>query len=206
MTVLREAGDEVVARARFHTVERRMYEMRYFAGPCKHAMLRTPDGFRMDQVRRAMLGVQEHGAGFKIDPRRIHLGGFSAGAHLTAMVLSGAPGVVRGALAASGLYDLEPLRHGEANGWLQLDEPMARRNSPLHNVSGQGCPLILVHAASDTAEFRRQGCEFAAAWVTAGHPLRFWEMAEHNHFDNILELADTESRLFKALMDQISQA
>ena len=106
MTVLREAGDEVVARARFHTVERRMCEMRYFAGPFEHAPLRTPDGFRMDQVRRAVLWVQKHGVGFGIDPRRIHLGGSSAAAHLTAMVLSGAPGVVRGAMAASGMCDL----------------------------------------------------------------------------------------------------
>ena len=83
---------------------------------------------------------------------------------------------------------------------------MARRKSPLHNGPGQGYPLFLLHAASDTAEFRGQGCEFAATWVTAGHPLRFWELAGHDHFDQIQKLAGTESRLFKALMGQIFQA
>ena len=55
VTVLREAGDEVVARARFHTVEQRMYEMRYFAGRYEHALLRTPDGFRIRRQRVDLL-------------------------------------------------------------------------------------------------------------------------------------------------------
>jgi len=154
----------------------------------------------VDQVCRAVSWVQAHAG---CDPARIHIGGSSAGAHLTAMVLARLPGLARGGLAASGLYDLEPLRHASANEWLRLDEAAAARHSPLHHIPAQGCPLIMVHAGSDTAEFKRQGREYAAAWVGAGHPLNFREMPAHNHFDNILDLADPGSRLFYDLMQQI---
>jgi len=168
----------------------------------------------VDQVRRAVAWVYRHGEAFGLDPSRIHLGGSSAGAHLAAMSLAdgwhaaaGVPsGLVRGALAASGLYELEPLRHGAANEWLRLDEAMALRNSPRHMIPRHGCPLIVVYAGSDTAEFKRQSREYAARWVAAGHPSQFREMPQHNHFDNILELADPSSRLFRELLAQVEHA
>mgnify|MGYP001253338452 CR=1 FL=1 len=71
---------------------------------------------------------------------------------------------IKGALALNGLYDLEPVRLSEPNEWAQLDEPAARRNSPIHHLPGQGCPLIVSYGGSETSEFKRQSNIYAAAW------------------------------------------
>src|SRR2546423_12688741 len=65
---------------------------------------------RMDQIvgeiRRTIGWLDEHLVEFGGDPTRIYVAGHSAGGHLTATAMS--LGAVRGGLAISGLYDLEP--------------------------------------------------------------------------------------------------
>src|SRR5580698_10267222 len=56
------------------------------------------------------------------DASRIGVSGWSAGGHLTAMALSHPK--VKGAIAISGIYDLEPIRHSYLNVKLRLDGPM----------------------------------------------------------------------------------
>ncbi|HET6889398.1 MAG TPA: carboxylesterase family protein, partial [Candidatus Udaeobacter sp.] len=60
------------------------------------------------------------------DPDKLLLSGWSAGAQLAAMTMDHPS--VRGCLAISGIYDLEPMRHCYVNDKLGLDEAMARRN------------------------------------------------------------------------------
>ena len=62
------------------------------------------------------------------DPKQLFASGWSAGGHLTAMAMSHP--AVRGGLAISGIYDLEPMRLSYINDKLRLDEAEARRNSP----------------------------------------------------------------------------
>ncbi|HEX6442242.1 MAG TPA: alpha/beta hydrolase, partial [Stellaceae bacterium] len=88
---------------------------------------------RMDQivaeVRHAVGWLHGHLAEYDADPGRIYVAGHSAGGHLTAMAMT-LP-VVRGGLAISGIYDLEPIRLNYLNEKLGLDEAEAERNSPL---------------------------------------------------------------------------
>ena len=113
---------------------------------------------------------------FGADPDRIFVGGTSAGGHITGMVLAGGwhddfgvpPDCVKGALALNGLYDLQPVRLSEPNEWAKLDEAAARRNSPIHYLPEQGCPMIVSYGGSETAEFKRQSNIYAAAWRERG--------------------------------------
>ena len=59
----------------------------------------------------------------------IVVSGWSAGGHLTSMALSHPK--VRGGMAISGIYDLEPIRHSYLNEKLRADEATSRRNSPM---------------------------------------------------------------------------
>src|SRR5262245_39812767 len=61
------------------------------------------------------------------DPEKLLLSGWYAGAQLAAMTMDHPS--VRGCLAISGIYDLEPMRHCYVNDKLGLDEAMALRNS-----------------------------------------------------------------------------
>lgn len=155
------------------------------------------------QCRTAVAWLHVNGREFGIDPDRIYIGGSSAGGHLVGMLLAqgwhelfGVPvDVVKGAMSASGLYDLAPVRLCEPNDWLNLDSESVARNSPLLHLPNRGCPLIVTWGGSETSEFKRQSNDYAAAWAARGFPCTAYEISDRNHFDIILDLADPASRL-----------
>ena len=60
-------------------------------------------------------------------------------------------GVVRGGLAISGLYDLEPIRLNYLNEKLRLDEAEAGRNSPLLHLPTKAGSLVVAYGKSSLA-------------------------------------------------------
>src|SRR5690606_28896529 len=84
----------------------------------------------VDQCRRALVWVYRNSNKMNGDPNRIFVAGHSAGAHLAAMLATtdwhggfGLPAdLVRGVVAVSGVYDLEPIRLSHVNEWLRLDQ------------------------------------------------------------------------------------
>ena len=163
-------------------------------------------------VRNAVKWLYEHGAQFGCDPERIYVSGNSAGGHLTAELLSddwpeqyGLPAdVVKGACAISGLYDLEPLLECEPNEKLRLDLASAKRHSPIYHLSGQPTPTIIACGGNESAEFRRQTAAYADILKEAGYPVTHIEVAGHDHFSIIGELANPESPLFQAVIGMIA--
>ena len=164
------------------------------------------------QSRAAVAWVWKHGAErFGADPDRIFVGGTSAGGHITGMVLAGGwhdefeipADCVKGALALNGLYDLEPVRLSEPNEWAQLDEAAARRNSPIHHLPDQGCPLIVSFGGSETSEFKRQSNIYATAWRDRGWPCSEFEVAQCNHFNIPQQLRDPATRLCREMFEMI---
>lgn len=156
------------------------------------------------QVRAALAFLWANGPEFGIDPNRLFVAGSSAGGHLVGMAVAGdwqddfglPPDVVKGGLALSGLYDVEPLRLCHVNEWLGLDEAAAQRLSPIRLLPEKdGPPLIVSWGGSETAEFKRQSRNFAAAWEAKGFPVTCFEETDRNHFDIVLDLADPASRL-----------
>lgn len=114
--------------------------------------------------------AQDHGG----DPARIVVCGHSAGGHLAAMMLScqwprhaaDLPAdLVRNAVAVSGLYDLEPLRHAPFLAPdLGLTEREAQRLSPAampRPIHGQLHAFVGGHESS---EFHRQAQLIRRAW------------------------------------------
>lgn len=162
-------------------------------------------------VRNAVKWLYLHAAEYGCDPERIYVSGNSAGGHLTAELLSdnwpeqyGQPAdVVKGACAISGLYDLEPLLECEPNEKLRLDLESARRYSPIYYLSGQATPSIIACGANESAEFRRQTAAYADILKDAGYPVTHMEVAGHDHFSIIGELANPESPLFRAVIGMI---
>ena len=163
-------------------------------------------------VRNAVKWLHQHAAEYGCDPDRIYVSGNSAGGHLTAELLSddwpeqyGLPAdVVKGACAISGLYELEPLLKCEPNEKLRLDLESARRYSPIYHLSGQPTPSIIACGANESAEFRRQTAAYADILKEAGYPVTHMEVAGHDHFSIIGELANPESPLFRAVIGMIA--
>jgi len=161
------------------------------------------------QVRAACAWVAFHAAARGADPQRLYAGGSSAGGHLTGMLLAAGwhqayglrPGALRGAIALSGLYDLEPIRLSHVNAWLGLDQATARRLSPTHLIPPPHEPaprLLASYGGLESAEFKRQTDEYAEAWSRAGHRARVAPQPTRHHFDLVGALGDPADPLCRA--------
>jgi acetyl esterase/lipase len=157
---------------------------------------------RMDQivaeVRRAILWLDEHLADYGADPAQLYVAGHSAGGHLTAMTMT--LGAVKGALAISGIYDLEPIRLNYLNEKLALDAAEAERNSPLLHMPPMAGPIVVAYGTNELPELRRQSIGYAQAWVERELPGHLLPIDGANHFTILEALADPRGELAQALV------
>jgi arylformamidase len=116
---------------------------------------------------------------------RLFVSGWSAGGHLTAMAIDHP--AVKGGLAISGIFDLEPMRLSYINEKLRLDEDEARRNSPGPTEK----PLFIAYGADELPELRRQSEDYAKLLKNT-HLLA---VPRRNHFTVLEELASTHGAL-----------
>jgi arylformamidase len=123
----------------------------------------------------------------------IVVSGWSAGGHLTSMALSHPK--VRGGMAISGIYDLEPIRHSYLDVKLKLDEAMSRRNSPVNQPGGPLKPLSLVVGSAELPLLRKQTADFAAHRARYGLPVTYEEIAGADHFSVMHEMMSPHGRI-----------
>jgi len=167
-------------------------------------------GDMVTECRQALAWLHVHAAELGFDAGRIAVAGSSAGAHLAAMCALNAGGapvvgapVVKAAILVSGIYEVEPLVGTSINAALGLDAPGARAVSPaLADLRGFP-PAVVCWGAIETAEFKRQGREFAEALRQAGTRCDVFEVPRRNHFDVILDLADPGTLLGAATLSLI---
>jgi arylformamidase len=151
--------------------------------------------------------IDRHGG----DPRRVVLGGHSAGGHLTAMCLQtdwaadyGLPtDPLAGAVMVSGLYDLRPLRYSNMQPMLQFDDGVIQRNSPLFHVRRCATPALVTWGGDEPDEFRRQSEAFVDAWTGAGNRARRVPQEARNHFDAIYGFEDPKSLLAQWILQAV---
>ena len=113
------------------------------------------------QCRASVAWTRANAAAFNADPDRIYVSGYSAGGHLTSMIIatdwlafSGAPmDTVKGDCALSGVFNLEPVRLCYIQETLDLGEDEARRNSPINMITNAGAPLITTVGSDESNEF-----------------------------------------------------
>lgn len=127
------------------------------------------------------------------DPKQMVVSGWSAGGHLSAMML-GHPHIKAG-LLISGIYDLEPIRHTYLNDKLGLDEAMSQRNSPVLHPGGVNKPLVIVAGSGELPLLRKQSADFTAHRARYGLPVIYEEIPDANHFTMMDELAAPSGRL-----------
>jgi len=169
---------------------------------------RTPIEDIVRQVLRALAWLHARADRYGIDPTRIHVGGHSAGAHLTAMAMAALwpvldpalpPDLVKGGLAISGLYDLEPLCHAPfVNVDLKLTPERAARLSPVRLPAATAAPLYTAVGTLESSEFRRQNELIARHW--SRNFVRNLALPGCNHLTVCDELAQPGCALFEATL------
>lgn len=155
------------------------------------------------QMARALAWVYAHAALYGGDPRRIVVAGHSAGGHLAAMLLScrwkavdaALPAqLVSGALAISGVFDLEPLRHAPfLQPDLRLTASAVRRLSPAFFPRPRR-PLLTAVGAGESREFQRQTALIRHQWGPTAVPVCETIPGVH-HYTILHDLADPRGRL-----------
>ncbi len=149
------------------------------------------------EARAAVDWLGAHLAAFGGDPARMFVSGWSAGAHLAAMV-SDNP-LVRGGLGISGIYELAPIAACYVNDKLGLDAAAADRNSPARHIPLTMPPFDLVVGGAELPLLRQQTADYAAALAAAGKTVQYEEIAGANHFTILDHLADPEGIIARRL-------
>jgi arylformamidase len=156
------------------------------------------------QMVRAVAWTWRHIAAYGGDPSRIAVAGHSAGAHLAAMLLScrwksvgddlpAAP--IAGALAISGLYDLEPVRLTPfLQADLRLTPSQVTRASPAFFPRPKAGKLNAVVGAEESDEFLRHNQLIRDQWGPTAVPV-CETVPGANHFTVLESLVDPAGRL-----------
>ncbi|MFM7705676.1 MAG: alpha/beta hydrolase [Rubrivivax sp.] len=151
------------------------------------------------QMTQALAWTVRHAASFGADPGRILVAGHSAGGHLAAMLLAcrwrevdpALPAQpLAGALAISGVYDLEPIRLVPSlQKDLALTPASVRRLSPAFFPRPRQGRLHAVAGAQESEEFLRQNQLIRDAWGPTTVPV-CEALPGLNHFTVMTALAD----------------
>ena len=153
----------------------------------------------------AIAWLWHNGARYGANAGRLYVTGHSAGGHLTAMMMAARwntympelpHNLVKGGLAISGLYDLEPLAHAPfLNVDLKLDQMMARQLSPVNMPPATTAPFYTAVGGNESDEFKRQNALIGKTWphAFAGDIA----MPGCNHLTVMEELSNPDSALFR---------
>ncbi len=151
------------------------------------------------EIRDALDWLAAELSGLSGAPDKLLLSGWSAGAQLAAMTMDHPS--VRGCLAISGIYDLEPMRHCYVNDKLGLDEAMARRNSPLHLQPSTTAPLAIAVGGAELPLMLQQSADYAAARYRQGQPALLREIPGANHFSILDEMERSDGPIVDILRE-----
>jgi arylformamidase len=160
------------------------------------------------QMVKAVAWTWRHAAQYGANPQRFALAGHSAGGHLVAMLLScrwrqvGEDLPIQplaGALAISGLYDLEPLRHTPfLQTDLRLTPSQVSRSSPAFfprpKVGANSGKLYTTVGADESDEFLRHNQLIRDQWGPTAVPV-CETVPGRNHFTILESLANPQGRL-----------
>jgi arylformamidase len=163
------------------------------------------------EIRDGLAWLHRNGAREGFDPERIVIAGHSAGGHLVAMAIAtdwptdfGLPDdLIKGAVAISGIFDLEPIRRCYLNDVVRMDEAEAGRNSPLHLPPGRPCPVVVAVGERETEAFHEQSRAYATKLEAAGWPCTLITEPELDHFGIVMTLAEPGGPLVRALARQL---
>lgn len=163
------------------------------------------------QVLKALAWLHGRADRYGIDPDRIFVCGHSAGAHLTAMAMAAQwpaydpvlpADLVKGGLAISGLYDLEPLLHAPfVNVDLKLTPDRVAALSPAYLPAATCAPLYTAVGALESSEFKRQNALIGTRWPR--NFVRDIPLPGCNHLTVCDALGEPGSALFESAMELV---
>jgi arylformamidase len=162
------------------------------------------------QCRAAVQWVYNNIADYGADPDKLYVAGHSSGGHevgllaITDWTEWGLPAdVIKGAFAASGMYELEPVRLSSRNQYLHLDEGMVDRNSAQRHLPDRMPPMVIAYGEREQIEFRRHSQDFAAELRRRGHRVVELDLPGLHHFEVAEQFANADGPLIQAVFAEM---
>jgi arylformamidase len=160
------------------------------------------------QVRSAVAWVYKNAARFGGDASRLFVCGHSSGGHLGGCVVTTdwqrdfalPKDVVKGAVLASGMYDLEPVRLSKRSRYVNFTDEIEEELSAQRHLDRLNCPIVIAYGTLETPEFQRQARHFGAAVKAAGKPVELLVGESYNHFEMLETLASPFGLLGRAAL------
>jgi arylformamidase len=163
-----------------------------------------------EQVRRAIAWVYKNAESFGGDRNRLYLSSHSSGSQLGGVMVTtdwtreNLPAdLIKGALLASGMYDLKPVRLSKRSLYVKFTDEMERDLSAQRHIAHLHTPLVLAHGTRETPEFQRQTRDFYAAVKAAGNPAELIVGEGYNHFEFLETLTNPYGLLGRAVLAQM---
>lgn len=160
------------------------------------------------QVRSSIAWTAKNIQSLNGDPRKLFIAGHSAGAHLAAMASTThwsdyglSDDVIKGILAISGLYDLEPVSQTFIQPAIRITAEQILTASPLRLIKPNQTPLTVSWGSLETAEFRNQSDTYLNAWRKAGNLGLSLIIPGADHFSILKEFESVDGQLTQALTD-----
>ena len=158
------------------------------------------------EVRASIAWTAKNISALNGNPDQIYVAGHSAGAHLAAMATVTrwadyglAPDTIKGILAISGLYDLQPVSHTFIQPSVRITAEHILTCSPLRLIKPSKIPVTVSWGALETTAFRKQSSDYLNAWKAAGNTGTSNIIAGADHFSILKEFQSTEGQLTLAL-------
>jgi arylformamidase len=162
------------------------------------------------QTRSAIAWTFENISRYRADPSKLYLSGHSAGAHLTAMALAhdwekdGLPGdLIKGAVATSGVYDLEMVMRVSVNEQIRVTPEIARENSPFLHPPHPICPVVIAVGGAEPEGWKQMSRDYLQLCKDHGVQCEYLEVPGANHYTMSEHLADANSPLSRAMIRQM---
>jgi arylformamidase len=162
------------------------------------------------QTRSAIAWVYRNISDYGGDPAKLYISGLSAGGHLVAMALAhdwereGLPRhLIKGAVAISGVYDLDAVLHIDVNEEIRLTPESARENSPFLNPPLPRTPLIVVVGEAEPRGWKQQSEDFFRLCKERGLKCEYLEIPNAHHYALSSLLADPASPLTRAMFREM---
>lgn len=167
-----------------------------------------------DIVRQARAGIAwayRNIARYGADPSRFFISGLSAGGHLVAMALAhdwekteGLPrDMIKGAVAITGVYDLDPVFHISVNEEIRLTREVVQENSPMLHPPLPHTPLIIAVGGNEPHGWREMSADFYALCKSRGVDCQYLEIPGAHHYSMSALLGDPQSPLSRVMLSQM---
>jgi len=158
------------------------------------------------QTRASISWVFHNIARYGADPSKLYISGHSAGGHLTAMALahdwqteSLPTDFIKGAVAMSGVYDLDMVMHISANEQIGMTPEIAKQNNTFLSPPRVNCPVLIAVGSAEPEGWKHMSRDYFEFCKQSGLKTEYLEVPGANHYTMSEHLGDPNSPLTQAI-------